>query len=129
MSTFRRIYSSLAAACWLFAAVSPALSQTASANINGYVRDSSGAAIPNATVTARMSEQQLVRTAPANSEGFYQLLALPSGTYDVTVEAPGFQRQTQTGLALTVNQNLRVDSTLQVGTVESQVTSAQLLRS
>ncbi len=122
MSTSRRIYSSLAAGCWLFAAVSPALCQTASANINGYVRDSSGAAIPNATVTARMSEQQLVRTAPANSEGFYQLLALPSGTYDVTVEAPGFQRQTQTGLALTVNQNLRVDSTLQVGTVESQVT-------
>ena len=66
-----------------------------------------------------MSEQQLVRTAPANSEGFYQLLALPSGTYDVTVEAQGFQRQTQTGLALTVNQNLRVDATLQVGTVET----------
>ena len=108
------------AICWIVASC-PAFSQTATANINGYVRDVSGATVPNATVTAKMTEQQLVRTAETNSEGFYQLLALPSGTYSITFQAPGFQRQTQTGLELTVNQNLRVDAALQVGAVETQV--------
>jgi outer membrane receptor protein involved in Fe transport len=88
------------------------------------VRDPSGAAVPGAKITARMTEQQLVRTTETNSDGFYQLPALPPGTYEVAVEASGFQRQTQTGLQLTVNQNLRVDATLQVGTVETQVTVA-----
>ncbi|HYI93777.1 MAG TPA: TonB-dependent receptor, partial [Bryobacteraceae bacterium] len=124
MSTHRRLSSAavVLAAGWFLGLVSPIRAQTATANINGYVRDSTGAIVPNAGVTARMTEQQLVRTAETNSEGFYQLLALPPGTYDVTVEAKGFQRQTQTGLQLTVNQNLRVDANLQVGAVETQVT-------
>src|SRR4051812_40043202 len=90
--------ATLMASCWLLAATCPAFAQTATANINGYVRDASGAVVPNATVTAQMTEQQLVRTAESNSDGFYQILALPSGTYSVTFQAPGFQRQTQTGL-------------------------------
>ena len=125
MSTHRRLRAAavvLAAGCWLFPAVSPIQAQTATGNINGYVRDTTGAIVPNASVTAKMTEQQFVRTAETNAEGFYQLLALPPGTYDVTVEAKGFQRQTQTGLQLTVNQNLRVDASLQVGAVETQVT-------
>src|SRR3954468_13754248 len=100
MSTYRRLPPgsavALAAACWLFSAVSPIQAQTATANINGYVRDATGAIVPNASVTAKMTEQQFVRTAQTNSEGSYQLLALPPGTYDVTVEAKGFQRQIQT---------------------------------
>ena len=100
-----------------------ALAQTATTgNISGYVRDSSGAAIPASTVTAKMTEQQFVRTAATDSSGFYSLQAMPPGTYSMTFENKGFQRQTQTGLELTVNQNLRVDSTLQVGAVETQVT-------
>src|SRR5215216_2708402 len=113
MSTHRRLRSAavvLAGGCWFVTAVAPIRAQTATANINGYVRDTTGAIVPNAAVTAKMTEQQFVRTAETNSEGFYQLLALPPGTYDVTVESKGFQRQTQTGLQLTVNQNLRVDA-------------------
>ena len=96
--------------------------QSANGNIIGYVRDSTGAAVPNVTVTAKMVEQDAVRTGQTNGEGFYQLLAMPPGNYVMTFEVKGFQKQTQTGLELTVGQNLRVDSTLQVGTVETQVT-------
>ena len=96
--------------------------QSASGNIAGYVKDASGAAIPNVTVTAKMVEQQTTRTVQTNAEGFYTLLALPPGNYEMTFEANGFQKQTQTGLELTVGQNLRVDSALQVGAVETQVT-------
>src|SRR5262245_54410349 len=72
--------------------VSPAFGQTATTgNIVGYVRDASGAVVPASTVTARMSEQQFVRTAESNTEGFYSLQAMPPGTYDITVESKGFQ--------------------------------------
>ncbi|MBC8166949.1 MAG: TonB-dependent receptor, partial [Bryobacteraceae bacterium] len=91
-------------------------------SISGYVRDASGSALPSGSVTARMTEQQLVRSATTDDQGFYNLLSLPPGTYDVTFEGKGFQKQVQTGLELTVNQNLRLDSSLQVGAVETQVT-------
>jgi len=96
--------------------------QSATGNIAGYVKDTSGAAIPNVTVTAKMVEQQTTRAAQTNAEGFYTMLALPPGNYEMTFEVKGFQKLAQTGLELTVGQNLRVDSTLQVGAVETQVT-------
>ena len=103
--------------------ISPMFGQTATTgNIAGYVRDASGAAVPSSSVTARMAEQQFVRTAASNNEGFYSFQAMPPGNYSITAESKGFQRQTQTGLDLTVNQNLRVDVTLQIGSVETQVT-------
>jgi hypothetical protein len=95
--------------------------QVAAGNISGYVKDASGAVIPKVTVTSRMVEQQAVRTTETDSAGFYNFLALPPGTYELAFEVKGFEKLTQTGLQLTVGQNLRVDSTLQVGTVQSQV--------
>ncbi len=103
-------------------AIVPAAAQSATGNISGYVKDTSGAAIPNVAVTAKMVEQQALRNARTNAEGFYDLLALPPGQYELSFETQGFQKQTQTGVELTVGQNLRVDSTLQVGAVETQVT-------
>jgi Carboxypeptidase regulatory-like domain/TonB-dependent Receptor Plug Domain len=116
--------STIAAIFFLFALFhsSNLLGQTAVDNISGYVRDSSGASVPGATVTARMTEQQFVRTTSTDSEGFYNFPAMPPGTYELAFEGKGFQRQTQTGVTLTVNQNLRADSSLQLGTVETQVT-------
>jgi outer membrane receptor protein involved in Fe transport len=100
----------------------PLAAQVATGNISGYVKDSSGGVVADATVTAKMVEQQAVRTTKTDAEGFYSLLALPPGQYEITFELAGFQRQNQTGLQLTVGQNLRVDSTLQVGNVQSEVT-------
>src|SRR5258707_15863334 len=69
----------------------PAAAQTATGNISGYVKDVSGATVPDVTVTARMVEQQTTRTAQTNSEGFYNLLALPTGKYEITFIGKGFQ--------------------------------------
>ena len=99
-----------------------AVAQVATGNISGYIRDSSGAVVPNATVTAKMVEQDAVRTTKTDAEGFYSLLSLPPGQYEMTFEVTGFQKQIQTGLQLTVGQNLRVDGTLQVGSVQNEVT-------
>jgi outer membrane receptor protein involved in Fe transport len=107
----------------LLAAVAvSAVAQVATGNISGYVRDSSGGIVPNATVTAKMVEQDAVRTTKTDAQGFYSLLSLPPGQYEMDFELTGFQKQNQTGLQLTVGQNLRVDATLQVGSVQNEVT-------
>jgi outer membrane receptor protein involved in Fe transport len=100
----------------------PVIAQVATGNISGYVRDSSGAIVPNATVTAKMVQQEVVRTTKTDTQGFYSLPALPPGEYEMTFELTGFQKQLQTGLQLTVGQNLRVDATLQIGSVQNEVT-------
>ncbi len=92
--------------------------------ISGFVRDPSGAPAPAASVTARMTEQQSTHAARTNGEGFYDLIALPPGAYEITFEAPGFQRQVRSGIELSINQNLRVDAGLEVGSVDTQVTVA-----
>src|SRR2546425_7590110 len=102
--------------------VSIVRAQITTGSISGYVRDASSAAVPNVNVTAKMVEQQTARAAVTDSEGFYNFLAVPPGTYEITFEASGFQKQVRSGVELTVSQNLRVDATLAVGSLETQVT-------
>ena len=70
------------ASCWLLAATCPAFGADCDRKYQRLRARHQRSHCPNATVTAKMTEQQLVRTAETNSEGFYQLLALPSGTYE-----------------------------------------------
>src|SRR5207253_908198 len=55
--------------------------------ISGYVRDATGASVPGARITAVLVGQQLTRTTVADGTGFYNLLAMPPGVYDVTAES------------------------------------------
>jgi hypothetical protein len=119
--TTKRWGSLLATGIWLIATAVIAQAQITTGAIRGYVRDTSGAAIVNAIVTAKLVDQQSVRTTQTNAEGFYELLAMPPGGYELGFEAKGFQKEIRSGIALSVNQNLRVDSSLQIGTVETQV--------
>ena len=89
--------------------------------ISGYVKDSSGAVIPSATVTAVSNEQRLTRTTKSDTTGYYELVAIPAGSYNIDVEAPGFQHQTQNNVGLQVNQNLRLDVQLRPGDVHTEV--------
>jgi hypothetical protein len=63
--------------------------------ISGYVQDQSASRVPGATVTAELAGQQLVRSTQSNETGFFDLQALPRGTYVVKVEIAGFQTQIQ----------------------------------
>ena len=99
----------------------PLFGQT-TGRISGFVKDPAGAAIPSVNVTARMTEQQSTSKAVTNSEGFYDFVALPPGDYEFVFEAAGFRRQVRSGVELTINQNLRVDAALEVGSLETQVT-------
>ena len=84
--------------------------------------DSSGAALPGATVTARNVDTGFNRTVPSNEDGTYRLEFLPIGRYVVEVSLSGFKTATRSGIVLNVNDTARVDASLSVGAVAETVT-------
>jgi hypothetical protein len=90
--------------------------------IIGAVRDSSNAAVVGAQVTATNTATNFTREARSDASGEFRLLALPPGPYRVTATATGFDQFVATGIELKVNDQLRVDVSLKVGTVKELVT-------
>ena len=89
--------------------------QVNSATLLGTVRDSSGASIPNTTITARNIETAQVRVATSDPGGNYTIPNLQVGQYQLTVAAPGFKTATVTGIELQVAQMASANVTLEVG--------------
>jgi hypothetical protein len=98
-----------------------AVAQLPTATILGVVKDSSGAVVPDVTLTARNTDTGSTRTTTTEADGSYRVAALPVGTYEVRAEHPGFQTDVRSGLTLTVSEEAVVNLTLQVGAVEQTV--------
>ncbi len=108
-----------------------ALAQT-TATIVGTVTDASGAVVPNAKITVTQKETGLTRQVQSNDRGVYVVPLLPVGNYSVSAELAGFKRKTLTGIVLQVNQEARIDLTLEVGQLTETITvssEAPLLQS
>jgi hypothetical protein len=105
-----------------------AQSQSNAADLQGSVRDPSGAAVAGATVTARNLATNLTRTATTDADGMYQILSLPPGNYEVTAEAAGFSKGRIASATLTVGQRGDLDIPLAVGDVGAvvDISSAQV---
>src|SRR2546428_1286698 len=69
-------------------------------SILGIVKDSSGAAVPKASVTITNMETGLAQNLTADDNGFFQALALPRGSYSVVVTMAHFTTWRLTGAAL-----------------------------
>ncbi|CAN5884263.1 hypothetical protein BH18ACI4_BH18ACI4_07050 [soil metagenome] len=95
--------------------------QSNAADLNGVVRDPTGAAVVNAAVKARNIATNFTRAAITNDEGYYQITNLPPGDYEVTVEADGFSRGRIPSVTLTVGQRADLDIPLTVGSVDATV--------
>jgi hypothetical protein len=91
------------------------------AEISGQVTDSTGAAVPNASVTATQTETQLTRTTLTGADGSYVLPNLPVGPYTLQVTAGGFATYSQNGIVLAVGATVSVPVTLPVGTIRQEV--------
>src|SRR5690242_9526855 len=87
------------------------------ATIVGAVKDSSGAVVPDATVTATNTQTGFETSRKTDAGGEFKLPLLPVGTYNLSIEKPGFQRYTQSAIKLAVNDNATVDATLAIGGV------------
>ncbi|HWZ46371.1 MAG TPA: TonB-dependent receptor [Candidatus Saccharimonadales bacterium] len=101
-----------------------AFAQT-TASIIGTVTDPSGAAVVGAKITVKNAAQGIERSAESGSAGGFEVPALPPGSYSVSVDAKGFQKQQANNLVLAVSQNsvqnfnLTVASSAEVVTVEA----------
>jgi len=106
----------------LFAlAASLPVSADVTGSILGTVRDSSDAVISGATVTATNTATNFKMTSQTGQAGEYRLLALPAGKYRVVVSAPGFQQFVANDVEVNVNDQLRVDPVLRVGSIQQEV--------
>jgi hypothetical protein len=85
--------------------------------ITGVVTDSSGAVVPNATVTVKGNALMAPRSINTAADGSYLFDLLPPGTYDLTVTAAGFHTFEQIGIVLTAGFTASVEPKLTVGTV------------
>jgi hypothetical protein len=111
----------LFSAALLLALASGAAAQEFRATVKGQVVDTSGAALPGATVTVRNQETGEVGTAVTNGEGNYTLPFLRPGLYSVAVEMSGFQKFTHADMRLEVSQVAVINAKLGVGGLTESV--------
>src|SRR5579884_2461824 len=91
-------------------------------SITGTVRDNTGAVVPGAEVSLTSVAQGTTLKMTSNSSGEYLFAALPAGSYDLDVKAPGFNEYISKGLVLDVAQKARADVSLTIGAVKTAVT-------
>jgi hypothetical protein len=91
-------------------------------SLQGTVHDSTGAVVPQATITVKDEASGTVRTTQTDSQGFYAVEALEPGTYTVTVTAKGFTTSITKGEAIAPGQQRADDAMLAVGSSTQEVT-------
>lgn len=97
-----------------FLAATPLGAQATAGTLLGRVIDETQATIPTAAVEVRNEATGLTVSARTDSKGDYWIPALPPGTYRLTVNKQGFGTATRTGIALAIDQKMRVDVQLLV---------------
>src|SRR5262245_30063358 len=102
--------------------VGPAFAQSSTGSISGTVTDQNHAVVVGATVFAKNTATGFVRSVVTNSSRTYRLTDIPSGEYEIAVEAAGFKPFARTGITLDVGQIAKVDAVLQPGGITQTVT-------
>jgi outer membrane receptor protein involved in Fe transport len=105
---------------WLLFPVA-ASGQLANAAINGTVQDNSGGVIPDATVVLHNNAQNVDRSVTTNGVGYYVILDIIPGSYNLSVSKSGFSVAQQTDITLVVNQTATINITLTPGVVSQTV--------
>ncbi len=90
-------------------------------SIQGVVSDRTQGAIVGAKLTITNTQTNLRYEAVTGPDGSYHVLALPAGTYTLTVTATGFRPFTETNIEVKVNDQLHIDVTMALGTTTETV--------
>ena len=117
---------SILSLAWLFAALVvlalPAGAQVLYGTLVGNVTDSSGGAVPGATVTLINTATNLAREATTNAEGVYRFVNVQPGSYKVRVVLSGFKEYVRDGVPISSTTVTRVDVALEVGALTESIT-------
>src|SRR5215472_3426893 len=93
-----------------------AMAQETTGGLQGTVKDSSGAVVPNAHVVVSGTALVGTKEIDTDGSGYYRFANLPAGSYTVTVTAKGFKTVKQQGLTIEVGHLPSLDITLEGGT-------------
>ena len=97
----------------------PAFAQNGA--VLGAVRDTSGAVIPNASVTLTNTATGVTTTNTTNNEGLYVFPYVQPGVYDVSASAAGFETVKQPAVTVHVTERVQVSFDLKIGTTKQTV--------
>ena len=114
-----KTFLALLIACWTLASV--AYAQSATATINGVVRDSGGASVPEAQITITNQDTGIKSETKTTSDGDFSMPGLPSGNYQVSVAKEGFQTYTEKNIFVGPTVVRSVNATLNVGQLSTSV--------
>src|SRR5712691_5181997 len=103
-------------------AASSAFSQTTGTDsVLGLATDSTGSVVAGAKVTVINTGTRFVSNTVTTAEGTYYVPYLNSGTYRITIEAPGFKKYVRDGVVLRTDETPRIDVLLEVGSVSESI--------
>jgi len=105
----------------LMATARSASAQQLTAQIKGTVVDATGAAVPDAQVTATNTQTGVAASVPTKNDGSFEFLQLPVGNYKVAATKTGFGAFTADNIPLALNQIYSLPVTLQVGVVSASI--------
>jgi hypothetical protein len=118
----RRIILVLGVILAAFLLLQPVASaQSQYATLSGVVRDPSGAVVSGAKVTVKSTTSGELRDSATNDEGFFSVVNLPAGSYNVSVEIQGFQTWQGKNIALNSSDSRSINIELKVGKVTDVV--------
>ena len=116
MKNFRYI---ILIALFVFGLVFTGFGQETTGSVEGTVKDSTGALIPGATVIIQGNAFR--RSVQTNDEGYYRVLAVPPGNYNVTASAANFATSEPTDAVVSLGKGTPVDFNLQAAGVGATV--------
>jgi hypothetical protein len=99
----------------------PAYAQFDTASVVGTVRDTTGAAMPAATVTLTSSETGVSVTRTTNAEGIYEFVTVRPGAYVITAEKTGFAVALIDDVRVQVGARQRIDLQMSIGQVSEKL--------
>ncbi len=114
------LFLALIALAFVLFTGAPAMAQS-TATLQGTVTDSKGSVVPNATVTVRNRGTSFERTAQTDTDGNYQVAALPVGSYNVEVKAQGFKTQVADRVAVEVARVVVQNFQMDIGAISETV--------
>jgi hypothetical protein len=97
------------------------LGQSFTATVRGTAKDTSGSAVPHASVTITSADRGTSHMTAADGEGRFVIPALQPGEYVLTVEAAGFKKFSSGRFTLAVQQQATIDARLDLGDVNESV--------
>src|SRR6266571_2067454 len=119
--SFVALLAGLLTVCTIVCAPERLRAQSDLGKISGFVKDPSGATVPNAKITVRSNNGGVERQAATNESGYYVITNVPAGLYTMTVEASGFQKFESKDNKLDPAADLVIDASLTVGVASQTV--------